>query len=64
MATDLLIRHHIQPRMRLCVPSEKDIPTPLKYIDVMRVTYTLECEDVKVRIHLARVCRMCFGYVA
>jgi len=40
MTPDLLIRHHNQPRTRLYVPVEKDLPIPLKYIDVMRVTYT------------------------
>jgi hypothetical protein len=37
---DTVIRHHVNPRTTLFVPSDEDCPIPVKYIDVMRRTYT------------------------
>ena len=33
-------RDHIEPRVQLYVPREESFPIPLKYIDVIRSTYT------------------------
>ena len=37
---DFICRHHKEPRVRLHVPKEETFPTPLKYTDVTRATYT------------------------
>ena len=37
---DTVIRHHVNPRTTLFVPTDEDCPIPVKYIDVMRRTYT------------------------
>ena len=37
---DFIYRHHIVPRVQLCVPREETFPVPLKYIDVVRSTNT------------------------
>ena len=31
-------RHHVEPRVKLCVPREKSLPIPLRHIDVARAT--------------------------
>ena len=31
---DFIYRHHMEPRVQLCVPNEETFPVPLKYIDV------------------------------
>lgn len=42
----MVIRHHMKPRTNLFVPTD-DCPIPLKYLDVMRTTYTdLEGEAI------------------
>ena len=40
ITADVLIRHHITPRIKLFVPTEANCPLPLKYIDVLRKTTT------------------------
>ena len=37
---DFVYRHHIEPRVQLCVPTETTFTIPLKYIDVTRSTCT------------------------
>ena len=37
---DFIYRHHVEPRVQLCVPKEESFPIPQKYIDVTRATYT------------------------
>ena len=37
---DFVYRHHVEPRVKLCVPREESFPVPLKYIDVTRTTDT------------------------
>ena len=37
---DFVYRHHIEPRVQLCVPAETTFSIPLKYIDVTRPTFT------------------------
>ena len=33
-------RHHVEPRVKLYVPTEESFPIPLKHIDVSRTTHT------------------------
>ena len=33
-------RHHIEPRVQFCVPTEETFPIPLEYIDVTRDAHT------------------------
>ena len=33
-----MYRHHVGPRVKLCVPREASVPIPLKCIDVTRAT--------------------------
>ena len=40
LTQDVLIRHHKIPRRHLFVPTKKNCPIPLEYIDVLRTTYT------------------------
>ena len=35
-----IFRHHVEPRVKLYVPKEESLPTPLRYIDVARTTST------------------------
>ena len=35
-----IYRHHVEPRVQLCVPKEETFPIPLRYIDVVRTTHT------------------------
>ena len=37
---DFIYRHHIEPRVQLCVPKEESFPIPLKCIDVTRTEHT------------------------
>ena len=37
---DFIYRHHNEPRVQLFVPKEETFPSPLKYIDGTRSTYT------------------------
>ena len=37
---DFIYRHHVDPRVKLYVPTEESFPVPLKYIDVARTTDT------------------------
>ena len=37
---DFIYRHQVEPGVQLYVPKEETFPTPLKYIDVTRSTYT------------------------
>ena len=37
---DFICRHHIEPRVQLCVPKNETFPIPLKYFDVPRATFT------------------------
>ena len=37
---DFIYRHHIEPRVQLCVPKEETFPIPLRYIDVTGTTHT------------------------
>ena len=37
---EFMYRHHVEPRVKLCVPTEESLPFPMKYIDVTRTTYT------------------------
>ena len=37
---DFIYRHHVQPRVPLCVSKEESFPMPLKYIYVTRTTHT------------------------
>ena len=34
------IAHHVEPRVKLCLPREESFPVPLKYIDVTINTHT------------------------
>ena len=47
---DLLIRIHNVPRHALYVPSEEDLPIPIKYLDVSRTTQTDIEEPVMERV--------------
>ena len=38
MSGNFIYRHHVEPRVKLCSPSEESFPIPLKYIDVSRTT--------------------------
>ena len=38
---EFIYRHHVVPRVKLCVPKEESYPIPMKYIDVTRMTHTL-----------------------
>ena len=40
MSGDCLIRYILEPRKEMFYPSEENMPFPLKWIDVSRVTYT------------------------
>ena len=40
ISDDCVMIHHRQARIKLYVPDESTFPIPLKYIDVMRRTYT------------------------
>ena len=40
MTGDFIYRHHVEPRVKLYVPTEESCPIPLKYIDVTRNTHT------------------------
>ena len=35
-----IYRHHVEPRVKLYLPTEESFPIPLKYIDVTRTTHT------------------------
>ena len=37
---EFICRHHVEPRVKLCVPKEESFLIPLKSIDVTRTTYT------------------------
>ena len=37
---DFIYRHHVEPRVKLYVPTEESFPIPMKYIDVARTTHT------------------------
>ena len=37
---NFILRHHVEPKVKLYVPREKSFPTPLKYIDVTRTKDT------------------------
>ena len=37
---DYLIRHHVEPRTELFVPTDANSPIPLKYLDILRCTIT------------------------
>ena len=37
---NVIYRHHVEPRVKLCVLKEESYPVPLKYIDVTRTTDT------------------------
>jgi len=38
--SDCIIRHHKVPRTQLFVPTNDDLPLPLKYVDILRTTET------------------------
>ena len=40
MSGNFIFRHHVEPRVKLCSPSEESFPIPLKYIDVSRTMQT------------------------
>ena len=48
---DFIYGHHVEPRVKLYVPTEGSVPTPLKYIDVTRTTETTL--DVMSEKHIA-----------
>ena len=37
---DVLVIHHLRPRIKLFEPTEGSLPIPLKYLDVLRTTRT------------------------
>ena len=37
---DFICRHHVEPRVKLCMPTEELFRIPMKYIDVTRTTHT------------------------
>ena len=37
---DFVYRHHVEPRVKLCVPTGEPFPVPLKNIDVTSTTDT------------------------
>ena len=44
-------RHHVEPRVQLCVPKEETFPIPLKYIDVTRTTHTNLLQESRIDNH-------------
>ena len=40
MSGSFIYRHHVEPRVKLCSPTEESLPIPLKYIAVSRTTHT------------------------
>ena len=38
---EFIYRHHVEPRVKLYVPTEESFPVPLKYIDVTRTRSTV-----------------------
>ena len=45
-----MYRHHVEPRVKLCVPKEESFFIPLKYIDVTRTAHT--SVDVLLEKHI------------
>ena len=37
---DFIYCHHVEPRVKLYMPTEESFPIPMKYIDVTRTTHT------------------------
>ena len=35
-----IYRHHVEPRVKLCVSLEESFPTPLRYVDVTMTAHT------------------------
>ena len=40
MSGNFIVRHYVEPRVKLYSPREESFPIPLKYIDVSRTTRT------------------------
>ena len=40
LTRDMLVIHHLKPRLKLFEPTAENIPIPLKYLDILRVTRT------------------------
>ena len=40
LSGNLISRHHVERRVKLCSPTEESFPVPQKYIDVSRTTRT------------------------
>ena len=40
IAENFFYRHHVEPRVKLCVPNEESFPIPLEDNDVTRSTHT------------------------
>ena len=38
MSGDFICRHHDVPRLTVCVPTEEEIPIPMKHVDVVGQT--------------------------
>ena len=53
---DFIYRHHVEPRVKLHVPTEESSPIPLKYIDVTRTTDTTL--DVMSEKHIDDYCNI------
>ena len=47
---DALVRFIMQPRTEMFFPAKENTPTPLRYIDITRVTYTILCSKSKAWI--------------
>ena len=48
ITTDTLTRHHMTPRLKLFVPTEIELPIPLRFLDVRRTTST-DIDEFKER---------------
>ena len=40
LTSDVLVIHHMKPRLKLFTPSDENCPIPLRYLDVRRLTTT------------------------
>ena len=45
-----MYRHHVEPRVKAHIPTEKSFLVPLEYIEVTRTTYTTL--DVMLETHI------------
>ena len=48
ITSDTLTRHHLTPRTKMFVPTERELPIPIKFLDVHRLTIT-DIDEFKER---------------